>query len=179
MATGMDYGDARYAALAEAILRRHEGGEAEANSTSAVRDFLIATGLAAASEIVEEVHPGDAGRLAVALTALDTYVECKRRTGYPQPEQQWVEQLDGYLAASQAAGRGVRLGVLTDGGHWFLRWPGRDRRGASGRTRSCSATRPSGSPSMSGFAITLSGRANISGPPRNRVPALRQGQRPL
>lgn len=120
----IDHGDPRYAALADAILRRHERGEAEANITSAVRDFLIGTGLVTAEAIVEEVHPGDASRQAVDLTALDTYIEFKRRTGYPQPEQQWVEQLDGYLAVSQEAGRGVRLGVLTDGRHWFLRWPG-------------------------------------------------------
>ena len=89
-----------------------------------MRDFLIATGLAAADEVVEEVHPGDAGRQAVDLTAHDTYIEFKRRTGFPQPEREWVEQLDGYLAASQEAGKGVRMGVLTDGRHWFLRWPG-------------------------------------------------------
>ena len=123
MAT-IDYGDPRYPALAEAILSRHERGEAEANITSAVRDFLIATRLAAADEIVEEVHPGDANRKAVDLTALDTYVEFKRRTGFPRPDQEWIDQLDGYLEASQDAGRGVRMGVLTDGKHWFLRWPG-------------------------------------------------------
>ncbi|MCY3881742.1 MAG: N-6 DNA methylase [Chloroflexi bacterium] len=124
MATAIDYGDPRYPALAEAILQRHERGEAEANITSAVRDFLIATRLATAQEIVEEVHPGDVGRTAVDLTALDTYIEFKRRTGFPRPDQEWVDQLDGYLAASQEAGRGVRMGVLTDGKHWFLRWPG-------------------------------------------------------
>ena len=123
MAT-IDYDDPRYLALAEAILSRHERGEAEANITSAVRDFLIATELATAGEIVEEVHPGDASRKSVDLTALDTYIEFKRRTGYPQPNAEWIEQLDGYLEASQAAGKGVRMGVLTDGKHWFLRWPG-------------------------------------------------------
>ena len=124
MATAIDYDDPRYPALAEAILQRHERGEAEANITSAVRDFLIATRLVTADEIVEEVHPGDVGRKAVDLTALDTYIEFKRRTGFPRPDHEWVEQLDGYLAASQEAGRGVRMGVLTDGRRWFLRWPG-------------------------------------------------------
>ena len=122
-ATNDDSG-ARYADLAEAILRRHERGEAEANITSAVRDFLIGAGLAQADEIEEEVHPSDLSRKSVDLTALDTYVEFKRRTGWPQPEAEWIEQIDGYLEASQEAGRGVRLGVLTDGRHWFLRWPG-------------------------------------------------------
>ena len=124
MTAANNHGDPRYPELAEAILRRHERGEAEANITSAVRDFLIATRLAAADEIVEEVHPGDLNRKAVDLTALDTYVEFKRRTGFPQPEAQWIEQLDGYLEASQRSGHGVRLGVLTDGKHWFVRWPG-------------------------------------------------------
>ena len=124
MVPAIDYNDAQYPALAEAILQRHEIGAAEANITSAVRDFLIATRLVAAEEIVEEAHPGDASRKAVDLTALDTYIEFKRRTGFPQPEREWIEQLDGYLEASQEAGRGVRMGVLTDGRHWFLRWPG-------------------------------------------------------
>ena len=122
MAT-IDYDDPRYPALAEAILSRHERSGAEANITSAVRDFLIATKLAAADEIVEEVHPGDASRKSVDLTALDTYIEFKRRTGVP-PNAEHVEQLDGYLEASQRDGKGVRMGVLTDGRHWFLRWPG-------------------------------------------------------
>ncbi|MCY4615539.1 MAG: N-6 DNA methylase [Chloroflexi bacterium] len=124
MTEPIDYGDPQYLDLAEAMLARHMSGAAEANITSAVRDFLIGTGLVSADEIDEEVHPSDASRSAVDLTALDTYVESKRRTGYPIPESQWIEQLDGYLETSQADGRGVRIGVLTDGKHWFLRWPG-------------------------------------------------------
>ncbi len=120
----IDYDDPIYAERAAAILRRHERGDPEANITSAVRDFLIATQLATPEEIVEEVHPGDANRKAVDLSALDTYIEFKRRTGTPRPNHEWIDQLDGYLEASQEAGRGVRMGVLTDGKHWFLRWPG-------------------------------------------------------
>ena len=41
-------------AAAAAILRRYENGEAEANITSAVRDFLIKTRLAKEGEFVEE-----------------------------------------------------------------------------------------------------------------------------
>jgi len=61
-------GDPRYPPLAAAILQhheRHERREAEANITSAVRDFVIATGLATADEGSEEVDPGDASRQAV------------------------------------------------------------------------------------------------------------------
>ena len=39
---------------AAAILRRHDNLEAAANITTAVRDFLILTGLAVADEIIEE-----------------------------------------------------------------------------------------------------------------------------
>ena len=123
MAAAIDYNDPRYPALAEAILQRHQNAEPEANITSAVRDFLIATELAASDDIVEEDHPGDSSRKSVDLTALDTYIEFKRRTEFP-PDQRWIDQLDGYLEASQRTGGGVRMGVLTDGKHWFLRWPG-------------------------------------------------------
>ena len=123
MAEPIEYSDPKYFDLAEAILQRHETSTAEANITSAVRDFLTATQLASADEIAEEVHPGDESRKAVDLTALDTYVEFKLRTEFP-PNQEWVDQLDGYLEASQETGHGVRMGVLTDGKHWFLRWPG-------------------------------------------------------
>ena len=34
-----------------------------------------------------------------------------------------MSQLDGYLAQSQTEGR-ARMGILTDGRRWLLRWPG-------------------------------------------------------
>ena len=56
----IDYKDPRYAESAGEILRRHHGAETEANITSAVRDFLILTGLARSREIIEEnPHAGD------------------------------------------------------------------------------------------------------------------------
>ena len=111
-------------AAAAAILRRHNAGEPEANITSAVRDFLIATKLASADEIVEENPPSDGSRRAVDLTALDTFIESKRRIGSARgfsPDPGYVKQLDDYLAESQKPGR---LGILTDGKHWLLRWQG-------------------------------------------------------
>lgn len=124
MATHVDPNDPGIALRATAILERHERGEAEANITSAVRDFLIATGLARAEEIVEEKHPALGARSAVDLTALDTFIECKIRVGTGiEPDPGNIEQLDGYLAESEKQGR-VRMGVLTDGKHWLLRWPG-------------------------------------------------------
>ena len=122
----LDLDDPRYRQAGGEILRRHEAGEAEANITSAVRDFLILTGLAEASAIVEENPPSDTSRRAVDLTALDTFIEFKRRIGtaggfVPDPAN--VRQLDDYLAESQQSGKGVRTGILTDGRYWLLRWP--------------------------------------------------------
>ena len=121
----IDYNDPRYADSAAEILRRHDNTEREANITSAVRDFLIATGLAKPSEIVEENPPAQGSRSAVDLTALDTFIESKRRigtTGGLDPNTDYVEQLDDYLAQSEKGGR-VRMGILTDGKYWLLRWP--------------------------------------------------------
>ena len=55
------------------ILRRHDKGEAEANITTAVRDFLTATGLVKAEQIFEEnplhVEVSEAGAAAAARAA--------------------------------------------------------------------------------------------------------------
>ena len=121
----IDYNDPRYADSAAEILRRHDNTEREANITSAVRDFLIATGLARPSEIVEENPPAEGSRRAVDLTALDTFIESKTRigtTGGLDPNPEYVQQLDDYLAQSEKQGR-VRMGILTDGKYWLLRWP--------------------------------------------------------
>ena len=126
MTTHLDINDPRYADAAAAILRRHDNFEAEANITTAVRDFLILTGLANGDEIVEENPPTDTSRRAVDLTALDTFVEFKRRIGTAggfNPDPAHVQQLDDYLELSKAAGKGVRTGILTDGKYWLLRWP--------------------------------------------------------
>ena len=45
MAGHLDENDLKYPILAAGILGRHEHNEPEANITSAVRDFLIQTGL--------------------------------------------------------------------------------------------------------------------------------------
>ncbi len=122
----LDTNDPKFPLTAANILDRHTRGEAEANITSAVRDFLILTNLAKAEEIREENPPSDTSRSAVDLTAHDTFVEMKRRvgtTGGNPPNPQYIEQLDDYLLQSQTMGKGVRMGVLTDGKHWLLRWP--------------------------------------------------------
>ena len=123
-----DINDPKFKQLAAAILHRHALNEAEANITSAIRDFLIETQLAKSEEIVEENPPSDASRRAVDLTALDTFIEVKRRVSNMQagfdPDPEYVNQIDDYLALSANEGKGVRTGILTDGKHWLLRWHG-------------------------------------------------------
>ena len=75
----LDQDDPRFVESAGEILRRHDNYEAEANIASAVRDFLIVTRLAKGEEIVEEAPPAQGSRKAVDLTALNTFVEFKRR----------------------------------------------------------------------------------------------------
>ena len=119
----IDYDDPKFAAAAAEILQRHNNGEPEANITSAVRDFLIATGLASPGEILEENPPAQGSRSAVDLTALDTFIESKRRIGTGiDPNPEYVQQLDDYLAQSAKQGR-ERMGILTDGKYWLTRWP--------------------------------------------------------
>ena len=57
MTDHLDYNEPASFAAATELLRRHDLGEPEANITSAVRDFLIATRLARSDEIVEEDPP--------------------------------------------------------------------------------------------------------------------------
>ena len=123
----IDLDDPCYAAAAAEMLRRHDQYEAEANITSAIRDFLIVTGLADSDEINEEVSPVTGSGKAVDLTALNAFIEVKRRIGSAAglaPNPEYVRQLDGYLAQAETEGRMFRMGVLTDGRHWLLRWPG-------------------------------------------------------
>ena len=123
--TQINPNDPNCADAAAEILRRHNRGEPEANITTAVRNFLTISGLVGDEEIVEENPPAEGSRSAVDLTALDTFIECKRRIGTASgfnPDLENVRQLDDYLAQSQEQGR-VRMGVLTDGKHWLLRWP--------------------------------------------------------
>ena len=125
MSVQIDYNDPRYAQAAAEILRRHDSGEPEANITSAVRDFLILTGLVRGDETVEENPPAQGSRRAVDLAALDTFIEFKRRIGTMggfNPNAEYVQQLDDYLEQSEKQGR-MRMGILTDGKRWLLRWP--------------------------------------------------------
>ena len=116
MSMHIDPNDPNSKKAAAEILRRHDIGEPEANITTAVRNFLTVTGLVKHEEIDEENPPAEGSRRAVDLTALDTFIEFKRRigtTGGFNPDPKNVEQIDDYLAQSEKQGR-VRMGILTD-----------------------------------------------------------------
>ena len=49
-----------YAPLAAEILRRHHQGDSEADIRSAVRDFIIQSGLVTAGEVTQEESPTQA-----------------------------------------------------------------------------------------------------------------------
>lgn len=122
----IDYNDPRYENAAAAILQRHDNNEPEANITSAVRDFLLCTKLVDANEVAEEVSPSGHSMHAVDLKASNTFIEIKKRigtTGGFNPNEIYVKQLDKYLAESMTYERSARMGVLTDGRYWLLRWP--------------------------------------------------------
>ena len=110
---------------ANQILRRWQRNDAEANITTAIRDFIVSANLAKPDEMQEEVHPSDASRSLVDLRTAGALIEVKRRiaggSDSPTPDSDYVEQLDKYLVESQDAGAGVRLGVLTDGKRWLIR----------------------------------------------------------
>ena len=107
------------------ILRLYDTYALEANISSAISRFLLATHLVKVDELVGQDHPSDTSRHFVDLTALDTFIEVKRRIGTAgrgEPNPEYVEQLDGYLAESRERDGRVRQGILTDGKYWLLRW---------------------------------------------------------
>ena len=123
MVEEIDYNDPLGRDAAADMLRRHDDFDTEAAISSAIRYFLTQTGLAKSGEIYEENPPSEGSRQAVDLRALDTFIEVKRRIGNGAvPNDDNVRQIDDYLRQSEAQGR-VRMGILTDGKHWLLRWP--------------------------------------------------------
>ena len=82
-------------------------------------------------------HPPTPVAAPFDLTALDTFIKFKSRTGATagfNPDPAHILQLDDYLEASKSVGpdsiskpdpisNNVRTGILTDGKYWLLRWP--------------------------------------------------------
>ena len=113
------------APFARRILERHDQARPEAEIGAAVRDFLIGTGLAPEVEIEMEQSPASDESGRVDLRTRDVIVEFKRRIGDRiNPSAEHVAQLDAYLRAAVAGGQPQRLGILSDGKYWVLRWPG-------------------------------------------------------
>ena len=56
----LSYDNSECREVAAELLRRHGELQAEANITSAIRDFLIRTGLVETNEIREEISPAEA-----------------------------------------------------------------------------------------------------------------------
>ena len=111
-----------YAPLAAEILNRHDRGDSEADIRSAVRDFIIQSGLVTASEVTQEESPTQAAAGRVDLAARDAFFEFKRNLySGDQIAPEHIRQLDDYLTDALTAGRGIRVGVLTDGKRWLLR----------------------------------------------------------
>ena len=81
LAIHIDVDDLKYRQTAAEILRLHDDFQVEATITSAVRCSRIVTGLVRSEEMVEEDPPSGASRRALGLTALDTFIEFKRRIG--------------------------------------------------------------------------------------------------
>ena len=120
----LSYDNAECRAVADELLTRHTQLQPEANITSQIREFLVRTGLVESGDIREEVAPAEGSGNSVDLAALDTLIEVKKRIGNGiVPDGRHVGQLDGYLTAAMDASKGVRIGILTDGKHWILRWP--------------------------------------------------------
>ena len=110
-----------YAEPAGEILRRHTLGHSETDIRSAARDFIIESGLAAAAEITQEESPTEDASGRVDLVARDAFFEFKRDLFGAGGIDKHIEQLDDYLTEALKAGRGIRVGVLTDGKRWLLR----------------------------------------------------------
>ena len=97
--------------IAAELLRRHGDLQEEANITSAIRDFLLRTGLVESSEIREEISPAEGSSNSVDLAALDTLIEVKRRIGNGiVPDAAHVGQLDGISRRRWRRARGFGSG---------------------------------------------------------------------
>ena len=110
------------------MLQRHKSGETEANIRSAVRDFLLETGLARAEDIREEASPGVDSSGRIDLYVHNTVIEFKRNIMvHGAVRADAIKQLDGYLSQLLESGSGEHNGILTDGCHFLVRRAGDDQ----------------------------------------------------
>ena len=124
--------------LGAEILRRHEGhvpgGYSETDIRTAVWNFIVQSELVTASEVTQEESPAQGASGRVDLVARNVFFEFKRSLYTGGGIDEHLKQLDGYLSDAVAAGRGIRVGVLTDGKRWLLRRIGDGAEGFSSPT---------------------------------------------
>ena len=114
--------DPKLRGAAQELLDRHRENRSEASIRGAIRDFLVAGGLAPRRSIQMETQAGS-GR--IDLESDDLVIEVKRRIGNRlDADEANKRQLEQYLQRLAEAGRPRRLGILTDGKYWLLRRPG-------------------------------------------------------
>ena len=104
---------------AKAILHRYDQAGHEDNVRAAMQQFLVTTELVREEDVLLESSSGSGGRFDIEVKA--TIIEAKTRTGYP-PKVEYIEQLDSYLCDAVKNDK-RRMGVLSDGRYWYLRWP--------------------------------------------------------
>ena len=112
-----------YLDRARSILSRYATGRKEANTSSAVRDFLITTGLIGHDDTEQEENPSANSSQAVDLIvpSKSVYIEFKYRIGTSGkgdiPSIDNLRQIDNYVSQAER----TVIGGLTDGKHWILR----------------------------------------------------------
>ena len=109
------------------VVERHKSSASENDIRNAFQRFMETAGVAAASEMTTERPPGVGNPGRMDLYVHNTCIEFKTnilRGG--AADQEYVDQLDGYLKNLLKAGSGVRNGILTDGVHYFLRRVGEE-----------------------------------------------------
>ena len=104
------------------VLERHQNGASENDIRTSFQGFLVATGIAAWSDMSTEVPAGIGRTGRIDLYVHNTCIEFKRDIRvHGAVRQEDVDQLDGYLTTLLTTGNGVRSGILTDGVNYLIR----------------------------------------------------------
>ena len=104
------------------LLEVHHRGLPETNIAAHIRDIIVDAGLAGRDEITMEEHPAGHDARRVDIYVRNTFIEVKKDiTSGNTISSAHLAQLDGYLEAAAADGKGVQNGILTDGKLWLER----------------------------------------------------------
>ena len=119
--------DPEFIGLASQLLHRYDQQAHEDNIRSAIRDFVVGTGLCEYYEVVSEAAPQMLPRKRADLKLPGVFMEVKTRIGTAaragEPASDHISQLDTYVDNDPMVG----IGVLSDGKRWLLRSPGSRR----------------------------------------------------